>query len=147
MMRILSVVRCAAALLVLSAAPAASQGHPVAGVLRVEQLRFAAMMQGDTASLRGFLADELVYTHSNAMVETKALHLAAIATGKTVYQSIAPDSMGFHIYGDVAVGSGIVKSRGTLNGTPFDVTLRVSTVHLMRDGRWQLALWQSTRIP
>lgn len=146
-MRAVSGLLLAALFAPLSSHAAAAQGYPIAGVLRAEQLRFGAMMQGDTVALRQFLADELVYTHSNAMVETKPLHLAAIGSRRTVYESIAPDSMGYRIYGELAVGSGTVKSKGTLNGTAFDVLLRVSTVHVMREGRWQLVVWQSTRMP
>ena len=51
------------------------------------------------------------------------------------------------MYGETALGTGTVKSKGSLNGTPFDVTLRVTTVHVNRAGRWQLVAWQSTRMP
>lgn len=146
-MRAVSALFLATLIASLPARPASAQGHPVQAVLRAESLRFGAMMQADTATLRQFLADELVYTHSNALVETKALHLSAIGSKRTVYEAIAPDSMGYHIYADVAVGSGTVRSRGTLNGTAFDVVLRASTVHILREGRWQLVLWQSTRVP
>lgn len=146
-MRAVSALLCAGLFATLPAHPASAQGYPVQGVLRAESLRFGAMMQGDTVTLRQFLADELIYTHSNGLVETKPLHLSAVGSKRTVYESIAPDSMGYRIYGDLAVGSGTVKSRGTLNGTAFDVMLRVSTVHVMREGRWQLVLWQSTRMP
>ena len=146
-MRAVSILVCAGLFADLPARPAAAQDYPVQSVLRAESLRFGAMMQGDTLTLRQFLADELIYTHSSGLVETKPLHLSAVGSKRTVYESIAPDSMGYRIYGNIAVGSGTVKSRGTQSGTAFDLTLRVSTVHIFRDGRWQLVLWQSTRMP
>jgi hypothetical protein len=112
-----------------------------------EQGRFEAMMRADTTALRRPLSPELVYTHSNGMVETRDQHLAAIGAKKTVYESLAPVAISYRFYGELAVGTGEVKSKGTLDGTAFDVRLRVSTVHQRRDGRWQLLLWQSTRLP
>ncbi len=32
-------------------------------------------------------------------------------------------------------------------GAPFDVALRVTTVHRRRSGWWELVSWQSTRVP
>jgi hypothetical protein len=65
-----------------------------------------------------------------------------------VYESLIPVVMRYALYGpDVALGTGVVKAIGLLNGTPFDVILRVTTVHAWREARWQLVSWQSTRIP
>lgn len=149
-------MRATVSLLVLSVLAAGSAGaqSQAAAILNAEKnlrqdedRRYAAMMKGDTLALGRHLADELVYTHSNALVESRADHQTAIATKTTIYESIAPVEIKYRFFGEFAVGTGTVKSKGSLNGTPFDVTLRVTTVHLNRGGRWQLAAWQSTRIP
>lgn len=121
---------------------------PVAREIRGFELRrFAAMMRGDTVALRTALAKELSYTHSNGMVETKAMHLSAVGSRRTVYEAIGPRGMSYQQAGDVVVGNGIVKSKGMLAGTAFDVLLRVTTVHIRRNGRWELLAWQSNRLP
>ena len=118
------------------------------GLRASEIRRFAAMMRADTAAIRPLLAEELTYTHSNAMVESRDRHLELIGGRHTVYESLAPVVMRYALPGpDVALGNGVVKARGLLNGTPFDVILRVTTVHAWREGRWQLLSWQSTRVP
>jgi len=127
--------------------PAVREGVEEATVRRFERERFAAMVRADTAFLRPALAEELSYTHSNGLVETKAEHLAGLAGRRTVYESIAPVGFTYRRMGEAMVGHGMVKAKGTLGGTPFDVTLRVTTVHVLRQGRWQLAAWQSTRLP
>ena len=114
---------------------------------RDEASRFAAMVAKDTTTLGRYLAAELVYTHSNALFETRADHLAAIAAGRTVYEAIGPVEMAYRMVGDLFLGAGIVTSKGSIGGTPFDVRLRVTTVHVERNGRWQLVAWQSTRMP
>ncbi len=116
------------------------------GLRASEQRRFAAMRRADTAAIRPLLSAELVYTHSNAQVESREQHLEAIAGRRTTYEQLAPVVMRYTLYGpDLALGNGVVKARGTLNGAPFDVILRVTTVHAWRGGRWQLVSWQSTR--
>ena len=140
-------------LLVIMAGNAGAQSQAArlvgaeAALRRDEAGRFAAMMKADSLTVGRYLADELVYTHSNALVESRAQHLAGLASRTTVYESIAPVEMKYRWVGDVAVGAGTVKSKGSIGGTPFDVTLRVTTVHVERGGRWQLVAWQSTRIP
>jgi hypothetical protein len=124
-----------------------TQSTPEQDLRATERSRFEAMMRADTAALRPLLSAELVYTHSNGMVETRDAHLAAIGSKKTVYESLGPVEISYRFYGALAVGTGEVKSKGMLDGTAFDVRLRISTVHQQRDGRWQLLLWQSTRLP
>jgi ketosteroid isomerase-like protein len=93
------------------------------------------------------LDDGLSYTHSNAMVETRESHLAAIGSRRTVYQALTPVSLSYRVVGDLAIGTGIVSARGSLEGTGFDVMLRVTTVHARGNGTWRLLAWQSTRVP
>ncbi len=116
-------------------------------VREFELHRFAAMMRADTATLRHSLAEELVYTHSNGLVESKTMHLEAVGSGRTSYESIGPQGMSYRPVGEAVVGNGLVKSKGSLAGVAFDVMLRVTTVHIRRRGRWQLVAWQSTRVP
>lgn len=121
---------------------------PVARQVRAfESRRWGAMMRRDTAALGVALAEALTYTHSNGMVESKATHLDAIGSGRTVYDSIVPRGMTYRQAGATILGNGLVKSKGSLAGTAFDLVLRVTTVHVRRAGRWQLEAWQSTRLP
>jgi ketosteroid isomerase-like protein len=136
-----------AAVLALLLLPGPRQGDPVEALRQAESRRFAAMVRGDTAALRPMLDDGLSYTHSNAMVETKESHLAAIGSRRTVYRVLTPVSLSYRLVGDVAIGTGIVSAQGSLEGTAFDVTLRVTTVHARGEGTWRLLAWQSTRMP
>jgi ketosteroid isomerase-like protein len=136
-----------AAVLALLLLPGPGQGDPVEALRQAESRRFAAMVRADTAALRPMLDDGLSYTHSNAMVETRESHLAAIGSRRTVYQALTPVSLSYRVVGDLAIGIGIVSARGSLEGTGFDVMLRVTTVHARGNGTWRLLAWQSTRVP
>lgn len=117
-------------------------------VLDSEARRFETMMLKDTARLKDFLTDNLVYIHSNALVENKADHLNAIGSGKIVYQTMerAAGTRVRH-QGKWAITNGNVHVTGTLNGNPFDLQLRYTAVYRKQRGKWRLANWQSTRIP
>lgn len=136
-----------AAVLALLLLPGPGQGDPVETLRQAEGRRFAAMVRADTAALRPMLDDGLSYTHSNAMVETKESHLAAIGSRRTVYRALVPVSLSYRLMGELAIGTGIVSAQGSLEGTAFEVTLRVTTVHARGEGAWRLLAWQSTRIP
>ena len=136
-----------AAVLALLLLPATGQGDPLEALRQAEVRRFAAMVRADTAALRPMLDEGLSYTHSNAMVETKESHLAAIGSRRTVYQALVPVSLSYRLVGETALGTGSGSARGSLEGTPFDVTRRVTTVPTRGVGAWRLLAWQSPRLP
>jgi len=123
----------------LSAAEAEAQ------VQQAELARFDAQVRRDTVALDSLLSDDLVYTHSNALIESKAHFLETIATDRIRYDSMAPIEMKHRVFGGTAVGNGRVHVRVQMNGQTIPVDLLFTTVHVRRDGHWQLVAWQSTR--
>lgn len=117
----------------------------VAEVQAADRARFAAQVGRDTAALRNLLADELVYVHSNALIESKAHFIETVATGRIVYDEVIPVESTYRIYGLTAVGNGKVRVRVQMNGQAVAVDLLFTTVHVRRNGRWELVAWQSTR--
>jgi ketosteroid isomerase-like protein len=115
-------------------------------ILDAERRRFDAMIRHDTVALRDMLADDMLYIHSNALVETKAQHLSAIASGKLDYRRIERENPAtIRRYGKIAVVYGPVKAGGVNQGTVFDVNLLVTAVYQKKKGKWLLVNWQSTR--
>ena len=55
-------------------------------ILALEDKRYAAMCGGDFAALEAMLHDELLYTHSSGLTDTKATWLASLRSGKTNYR-------------------------------------------------------------
>ena len=60
-----------------------------AAVLALDEARFDAQVAGDKARLEELLAEELHYTHSNALVDTKASYIDSIISGRVRYRQIA----------------------------------------------------------
>lgn len=115
-------------------------------ILDAELRRFEAMTRRDTVALHQLLTDDLVYLHSNALLENKQEHLGAIATGKLVYQTMTRTQAAVRRYGRTAIVNGNVRVAGILNGNAFEVRLAYSAVYRKQGRRWRLANWQSTRL-
>lgn len=119
-----------------------------AQIENLEKARFEAMQRKDINFLEGVLSADLVYTHSNALVETKSDFLRSIQTGKIVYERIVVDEMKVRTYGGhTAILNGIVQVKGQLAGNSFELRLRYTDVYVKQGGKWLLASWQSTKMP
>jgi ketosteroid isomerase-like protein len=133
-------------LTLLAAVPAAGQ-DPSAEIRAADARRMAAMVAVDVPALEGLLADELTYTHSSGVVETRAQFLANLTAGKLRYRSMTPSEVSVRAYGEVAVATGKADVNVTSEGTDLALALRFTEVWVKREGAWKLAVWQSTRVP
>jgi len=120
-----------------------SQNHVV---LQDEERRFAAMVRRDTTELSKWLSDDLVYRHSNGLLEDKRSHMRAIAAGVLHYERIERDSAYVQRFGRLALVNGVVRVSGQLEQRPFAVRLAYLAAYRKSRGRWQLLRWQSTRL-
>ena len=114
-------------------------------VLKADTNRFAAMVSGDLAQLDRLLAVELSYVNNRARIEDKHAFLYGIKSGKTKFTSIIPSERQVHVMGTVATVVGVAVMRGE-EEPGVDIGIRYTSVHILRDGRWQMIAWQSTRI-
>jgi len=117
------------------------------GVRQLEQKRFAAMIARDTSALEALLGDELTYAHSSGNLESKAHFLETIAGGAIEYLSITPRDTTARVYDRMVVMHGLAEVSVRMAGTAQTFTLRYTDAWVNRDGRWQMILWQSTRVP
>lgn len=116
-------------------------------VKAAELARFKAMTTNDLPALEASLGDDLIYTHSSAAVDTKASYVGSIRSGALKYVSIEPSEMKVRIYGTTAVITAVAKFTSISNGQTMNNQLRYTDVWVLRDGRWQMVGWQSTRVP
>lgn len=123
-----------------------AQNSKAKEVLAAESARFEAMTRADTAALKPMLSEELWYVHSNAMTETRQVHLNAIASQKLVYEKMDRESASVRTYGKTALVNGKLAVRGKLNGNPFELCLLYTAVYRKKHRIWQLVNWQSTKV-
>ncbi len=75
-------------------------------IIDLDKKRMTAMAQKDVATLNELLADDLVYTHSSARLDTKQSLIGKMESGTTVYTSVVPSNVKAQDLGDTVVLTG-----------------------------------------
>ena len=116
-------------------------------IIDLDRKRMQAMSEKDLATLDALLADDLIYTHSSARVDTKQTLIANMTSGATVYSSIEPSDVKAQDLGDTVVLTGSCRISVMAGGRPNSFGVRFTDVYANKGGRWQMVAWQSTRLP
>jgi hypothetical protein len=123
---------------------------PVEEILALETKRIAAMKRQDVDTLDGLLADDLSYTHSRGVTDTKTSFLELVRN---------PGAHGRYLdveFSDTYViplgGAVVVRGRAqiTLERPPGQAPVSYPVLFLdvweRRRGTWRLVAWQATRV-
>ena len=116
-------------------------------IIDLDKKRMTAMAQKDVSTLNALLADDLVYTHSSARLDTKQSLIGNMQSGSTVYTSVVPSDVKAQDLGDAVVLTGSCRISVNAGGRPNNFGVRFTDVYVNRGGRWQMVTWQSTRLP
>ena len=116
-------------------------------VIELDRKRMNAMAQKDLATLNELIADDLVYTHSSARLDTKQSLIGNMESGSTVYTSVVPSDVKAQDLGDSVVLTGSCRISVSSGGNAMSFGVRFTDVYARRNGKWQMVTWQSTRTP
>lgn len=127
---------------------AKTDDSPEKEVRQLELKRVKALVRSDTATLDSILSDDLIYTHSTGLVDTKASFIDSIKSGALKYEAMDHDDPSVRMFADLALitGRSAVRVR-TANAELQSFQIRFTNVYAKRGGRWQMVAWQSTRLP
>ena len=142
------------ALVVLGTAVAGGWGGATAragdaeqAVLAAHDQRIALTIAGDRAGLAAMMTDDLTYTHSSGVEESKAEFLDGLKSGKYLYREITPRGRKVRVHGDAAIVSGPAHVVIEPGGKRTELELYFTELYVKEAGQWRMALWQSTRLP
>jgi ketosteroid isomerase-like protein len=116
-------------------------------VIELDRKRMTAMAQKDISTLNELIADDLIYTHSSARLDTKQSLIGNMESGSTVYTSVVPSDVKAQDLGDTVVLTGSCKISVNAGGRANSFGVRFTDVYARRNGKWQMVTWQSTRTP
>ena len=103
-----------------------------------------AALKGDAAALGRLYHDDLAYTHSNGMTQSKAVAIAAETAPNGVYKAIEMRDIDVHVYGDTA----ILEYKLDLTHFAGDTAhLHEIMVWLKSPQGWQMRARHATRLP
>jgi ketosteroid isomerase-like protein len=114
---------------------------------KTERARFQAWIQKDIPALQKVIADDVVYCHSTGVCQNKAELIDFITGGASVYRAMDVIELQAKQYGATFVVNGKLDMKVESGGKLQQFQGIYTDVYVMRDGRWQLVRWQSTRLP
>jgi ketosteroid isomerase-like protein len=115
-------------------------------IIELDRKRMTAMAEKDVAKLNTLLADDLIYTHSSARLDTKQSLISAMQSGATVYTAVEPSEVVAQDLGDAVVLTGVAAISVMSGGKPNSFRVRFTDVYAHRGGTWKMVTWQSTRL-
>lgn len=115
-------------------------------ILDLEQQWVTALLTGDAETLERMYAEGIVYTHTNAAMDTKASYLAKIRSGDLTYQSLERTDIAVQIFGATALATCRWVAQSVAGGIQYQIDARYLHVYAQLDGAWKLVAHQSTRL-
>lgn len=116
-------------------------------ILALEAQRCAAMLSADESALRRLFHDDLIFTHSSGLAETKSGFIDAIKSGKYDYKRIVQTKERVRLYGDTALVSGQAVIDIDVGGTPRTLNVCYLAAWTRTEAGWNFVAWQSAGIP
>jgi len=103
-------------------------------IIDLDKKRMYAMAEKDFSTLNAVLADDLIYTHSSARLDTKASLIGNMQSGSTVYTSVEPSEVKAQDLGDAVVLTGVAQIKVVSQGKPNAFGVRFTDMPLTPDG-------------
>jgi ketosteroid isomerase-like protein len=119
----------------------------VAGVLAAEDRRYQAMLDADLDTLDALCADELSYTHSNGVRDTKAEYFDKVRSGYYVYHRIDHPVERVEVVGDAAVVVGRMTADLDSGGARKSIDCLAIAVWTRSGDGWRLLAYAPTPLP
>jgi len=92
------------------------------------------------------IAPEMVYIEIDGTLMDRTEYLASVASRSVHAEQISCESMKVHLYGPIAVVSGVYRESGAKDGKPYTHRERFTDTWVLRGGNWLCVASQSTLI-
>jgi len=116
-------------------------------LLGLEDRRFATMVARDFVALEKVVHDDLLYTHSSGVTDTKASWLESMKSGKVKYKSVSCSERQLKFFGEVALIRGRAAIEVDIGGQPKSLRLLFLNAWTRTPQGWKFAAWQSCPQP
>ena len=115
-------------------------------LMQMERDWTQAGLKKDAASLDKIIADDWVAIGFDGKTVTKAEVMADLKSGASATQSVELGAMKVRVFGNTAVVTGSDTEKSTYKGKDSSGKYVWTDVFVMRQGRWQAAASQSTKV-
>jgi ketosteroid isomerase-like protein len=109
-------------------------------IVALEQSWNQAYKSGDTKALDALLDDGIVLVNDDGSVESKEEFLASVKSSTpqptAQQQQVAPESFSVHVFGNVAIATGVMRVKGVESGKSYTRRERFVDTWLLKKGTW-----------
>jgi hypothetical protein len=119
------------------------------GITEIEALedrRYRAMLDGDTAVLDALCSDDLIYTHSKGDHDDKRSYLHKVGSRHFVYLEITHPADRILVVDGAALITGRMTAKVSVTGKIVHVDNRYLAVWVREHGGWKFVAYQPTPI-
>jgi ketosteroid isomerase-like protein len=116
-------------------------------ILGLEDKRFAAMLTRDFAGLDKVVHEELLYTHSSGVTDTKASWIESMRSGRVKYKSVQCSERQVRFFGEVALVRGRAAIEADIGGEAKSLRLLFLNAWTRTPQGWKFVAWQSCPLP
>lgn len=109
----------------------------VSKIIAMEKAWNQAYKLRDTKAIDALLDDSMVLVNDDGSLQTKAVFLAAVRSSKpSDEEQVTPESISVHVFGNVAVATGIFRAKGVEAGKPYVRRERFADTWVGKNGTW-----------
>jgi ketosteroid isomerase-like protein len=116
---------------------AQEQGSVESKIIAMEKAWNQAFKFRDKKALGEILHDSIVLVNDDGSLESKAGFLAIVEKAKSSDdQQAEPESIAVHVFGDVAIATGVFREKGVENGKAYTRRNRFVDTWVLKGGNW-----------
>jgi len=116
---------------------AQDNGSVESKIIAIEKAWNQAYKFRDKKALGEILHDSMVLVNDDGSLQSKGTFLASVDTAKPSDQQQAePESISVHVFGDVAIATGIFREKGVENGKAYVRRNRFVDTWVGKNGTW-----------
>jgi ketosteroid isomerase-like protein len=113
-------------------------------LLRLEKEFTQAIVKNDPEGIERFVADDWIIINADGGIIDKERFLGVVKSGALTHEIMESDDIRVRVYGESAVITGLVRTKGKFMGQDFITRERATDVFVRYDGRWRCVLSQLT---
>jgi ketosteroid isomerase-like protein len=129
---VLMLLICAPALLVSAQDDTGVQSK----IIALEKAWNQAYKLGDKNAISAILDDAIVIVNDDGSLQSKAEFLAGVKPSQSQEQQVAPESLRVHMAGNVALATGVFRTKGVENGKAYETRDRFIDTWVNKGGAW-----------
>lgn len=106
-------------------------------IVAMEKAWNQAFKLRDAKAVDGILADDIVLINDDGSLQTKADFLNLIRSAKaSEEEQVTPESITVRVLGDVAIATGVFRSKGVKGGKTYERQDRFVDAWMKKNGSW-----------